>query len=137
MLIPCWDGPQFVWLHGKQTTTVRALFAVLFNLDEMHITWRAQRACLNPECVNPHHHQLHLVNSRTGVAIQPLPAVAAFEASKRIELEVDETEDAMDMILMVEGGRAMPAEDLVARFGGAYDHSTITEALKRIHAGGL
>lgn len=135
--LPCWEGPSKIWFNGRPTTTVRAVFALIFDVEDMHPTWRAVRGCLNPKCQNPHHHSVELINRKDGTPVEPLPVAAAFEASKRIEMEVDETEDAMDMILMVDGGREMPAEDLVARFGGAYDHDTVTRALERIHAQGL
>ncbi len=70
---PCWSGPQRVSLHGEAMATVRALFHLVLDVDEMHPTWRTQRACQNRNCINPHHHSISLVNRRTGVPIEPLP----------------------------------------------------------------
>lgn len=126
---PCWEGPALIFEGGRPQTTVRVLLTLIFDIPELHVTWRAQRLCVNPKCRNPHHHMLKLINSRSGTAPQPLPPVVMEMKALEIEESADELQDVVDTILMIDNGRDMTPAELCVRFSDAYTEEQFSEAL--------
>ncbi|AKU43643.1 hypothetical protein CPT_Seuss117 [Caulobacter phage Seuss] len=160
----CWAGPSHVFEAGRPHATARIVFTLLYSeriqrarlqragegdllgvlggvpLEHLGInrehheidpTHHVRRICPTSGCCNPHHHRLHIVWSTTGQAPPPIP----FEFI--VQGEPDDLNDAIDTILMIEGGRSLTPTQLVARFHQAYDEQTFARALDVIREQGL
>lgn len=157
--LECWPGPRQLFHEGRPHATARLAFTLLYSeriqrarqgllheavadiplehlgvepeildIDPRH---HVRRTCSNPGCCNPHHHQLQMVWDTSGEAPPPIP----FEFL--VMPEPDDLNDAIDTILMIEGGRSLTPSQLVERFSAAYDESTFARALEVIQEQGL
>lgn len=90
-----------------------------------------KRLCATQLCAQPHHYEVQLINRRDGTPVQPLP-------TRTLEVAADEDltcDDVIDLILMIDGGRDMPAANHAARLG--VTEALVEEALAEMRREGL
>lgn len=122
-------------LAGKSQPVRRLLLEAVYG-QPMHPRWLAKRICPNVFCVQPNHSQLIRTAwpdcprlPRRGGGTEDDPPAAA------LQLEGLSLDDMIDMILSLDDGRELSAEELASRFD---EPVTLTRtALEEIRAQGL
>ncbi|NBB16292.1 hypothetical protein GVN21_13075 [Caulobacter sp. SLTY] len=139
---PCMAGSQTIRTStptgGSTRTTIGALFELILDRP-LHKSWRPIRLCASPDCRNPLHYELTVINHTDGTIGENLP-LRCFRnhLAQQLAGEVeDDPEDVIDTVLSVDGGRDMTPEALSERFMGGYTPAQFAEALKAIRAQGL
>ena len=125
----CIEGPPLTWHRGRPQSTPRVLLEEISDC-EFHRTWRIRKVCAVDGCINPHHHEVYLINRTTGEPIEPLPMffISQFE---RQDLTPD-IEECADWLGIINDRSSFSDEQLSERSGGIYPPHIIAEARLRV-----
>lgn len=135
----CWvPNVANVHIRGTSTTIQRYAMEVLTGAP-LHITHLLRTTCKTKGCANPAHAQIQLRAYRDAWEAAPVPPKLLGITVAPV-INVDETDEVIDIILSIEDGRDLEPSQLCERFaeaGVTYEIEVISLALARIKSEGL